>query len=55
MKSELHHIALNVTDIQNAVKFYSKYFGFEEVPKPDPSTGAWLQASDGRQIHLREG
>ncbi|MBN39834.1 MAG: hypothetical protein CL457_04145 [Acidimicrobiaceae bacterium] len=40
MKSELHHIALNVTDIQASVKFYSKYFGFEEVAKPDPSTGA---------------
>jgi len=55
VKSELHHIALNVTDLQNAVKFYSKYFGFEEIPKPDPTTGAWLKASDGRQIHLREG
>jgi len=54
VKSGVHHIALNVTDVKIAMDFYLKYFDFEEVPKPNDRPGAWLQADDGRQIHLRE-
>ncbi len=54
MKSGLHHIALNVTNVKIAVDFYLKYFALQEVPKPTDRAGAWLQADDGRQIHLRE-
>ncbi|MEC7924502.1 MAG: VOC family protein [Actinomycetota bacterium] len=55
MKSGLHHIALNVTDVKTAAEFYSSHFGFVEIPKPHARAGAWLQADDGRQIHLRKG
>tara|TARA_B100000953_G_scaffold284167_1_gene263755 strand:+ start:298 stop:645 length:348 start_codon:yes stop_codon:yes gene_type:complete len=55
MNSGLHHIALNVTDVKAATEFYSKYFALIEIPRPNIGPGAWLQATDGRQIHLREG
>ena len=54
MNSGLHHVALNVTDVKIAVDFYLKYFAFEEVAKPNDRAGAWLQAVDGSQIHLRK-
>ena len=54
MNSGLHHVALNVTDVKIAVNFYLKYFAFVEVARPNDRPGAWLQAVDGSQIHLRK-
>ena len=50
----IHHIAINVDNIEDAVDFYSRYFDFRQVAKPNDRVGAWLQANDGKQIHLRQ-
>ncbi len=54
MTSGIHHIAINVDNIEDAVDFYSRYFAFRQVAKPSDRVGAWLQANDGKQIHLRQ-
>ena len=54
MTSGIHHIAINVDSVEDAVNFYSKYFSLRQVAKPNHRAGAWLQANDGRQIHLRQ-
>ena len=54
MTSGIHHIAINVDNIEDAVDFYSRYFDFRQVAKPNDRVGAWLQANDGKQIHLRQ-
>ena len=54
MTSGIHHIAINVDSIEDAVDFYSRYFAFRQVVKPNDRVGAWLQANDGKQIHLRQ-
>jgi len=54
MTSGIHHIAINVDSIEDAVDFYSRYFAFRQVAKPNDRVGAWLQANDGKQIHLRQ-
>ena len=54
MASGIHHIAINVDNVEDAVDFYSRYFSLRQVIKPNDRAGAWLQANDGRQIHLRQ-
>ena len=54
MTSGIHHIAINVDNVEDAVDFYSRYFSLRQVTKPNDRAGAWLQANDGRQIHLRQ-
>ena len=54
MASGIHHIAINVDNVEDAVDFYSRYFSLRQVTKPNDRAGAWLQANDGRQIHLRQ-
>ncbi len=54
MTSGIHHIAINVDNIEDAVDFYSRYFAFRQVARPNDRVGAWLQANDGKQIHLRQ-
>ncbi|MGH9023699.1 MAG: VOC family protein [Acidimicrobiia bacterium] len=52
----LHHVSLNVDDVEAALRFYSEVLGL--VPRPDrpdfPFDGAWLDAG-GQQLHLIEG
>ena len=57
VQSEIHHIALNVVDVNEAKNFYSRFFSLDEIQRPSgrSNSGAWLAAKDGRQIHLREG
>jgi len=57
VQSEIHHIALNVVDVNEAKNFYSRFFSLNEIQRPSgrSNSGAWLAAKDGRQIHLREG
>ena len=49
----VHHVALNVTDVDEAVRFYTDVMGFElRADRPDFGfPGAWLQAGDA-QVHL---
>ena len=57
VQSEIHHIALNVADVNETKNFYSRFFSLNEVQRPSdrPNSGVWLVAKDGRQIHLRKG
>jgi glyoxylase I family protein len=49
----IHHVALNVTDVEAAVDFYTKYLGFvARTDRPDFGIGgAWLDVGD-QQVHL---
>ncbi len=49
----IHHVAINVTDVDEAVAFYCDVLGFKErSDRPDLGFGgAWLDAG-GQQLHL---
>lgn len=51
----IHHVALNVSDADAAVEFYTKVLGLTvRSDRPDLGiAGAWLDAG-GQQIHLIE-
>ncbi|MFN0088801.1 MAG: VOC family protein [Acidimicrobiales bacterium] len=51
--SGVHHIALNVDDVEKTTNFYVDVLGLEKVDRPDFGfPGSWLRLADGRQIHL---
>lgn len=53
--ADIHHVSLNVTDTTRALAFYVDVLGLGALPRPDfPFGGAWLDAGNGRQIHLIE-
>jgi glyoxylase I family protein len=48
----LHHVALNVDDLDASLAFYVDVFGFTVLDRPDFGIpGAWLQAGT-HQVHL---
>jgi glyoxylase I family protein len=48
----LHHVALPVSDLDQARDFYSNVLGLRPLPRPAfPFDGAWYQVGD-RQLHL---
>lgn len=48
----LHHISLNVTDLNRAKRFYGDVLGLPEIERPPfDFPGAWYQVGD-RQLHL---
>lgn len=47
----VHHVNVLVTDVAEAVRFYTDVLGLAEAPRPDLGPGAWLQLG-GEQIHL---
>jgi glyoxylase I family protein len=51
--SALHHVAVCVTDVTRAKRFYGEVLGLREVERPAfPFGGAWYEMADGRQLHL---
>ncbi len=50
--SGVHHVSLNVDDVETAGRFYREVLGLEVLPRPDFGfPGLWLEAG-GQQIHL---
>jgi glyoxylase I family protein len=48
----VHHVSLNVRDVEEARRFYVEVLGLEEIPRPAFAfPGAWLR-SGGQEIHL---
>ena len=48
----LHHVSINVTDLEQARHFYSVVLGLSELPRPPfDFAGIWYQLGD-RQLHL---
>ncbi|MEO1061065.1 MAG: VOC family protein [Actinomycetota bacterium] len=48
----LHHVSIDVTDVETAVRFYVDRLGLVELDRPDIGIpGAWLGAG-GQQVHL---
>lgn len=46
------HVAVSVTDVEEASRFYCDVLGFEELPRPDFGfPGAWLRVGS-LQLHL---
>ena len=53
--ADIHHVSLNVSDTERALTFYRDVLGMVSLPRPDfPFAGAWLDAGNGRQVHLIE-
>jgi glyoxylase I family protein len=51
--ASLHHVAVCVTDVDRAKRFYEEVLGLTEVARPDfPFGGAWYELPNGGQIHL---
>jgi glyoxylase I family protein len=47
----VHHVNLLVTDVDEAVRFYTDVLGLTVAPRPDLGPGAWLQLGE-EQVHL---
>ena len=51
----IHHVSLNVSDTDRALRFYRDVLGMAQLPRPDFTFGgAWLDAGHGHQVHLIE-
>lgn len=50
---QLHHVGLNVTDLEKAKHFYSEILCLQELVRPDfEFEGAWYQIGEQQQLHL---
>ena len=46
------HVSVSATDLEESVRFYTDFFGMEEVPSPEFSGPVrWLRVGD-LQLHL---
>jgi glyoxylase I family protein len=53
--ADIHHVSLNVSDTGRALAFYRDVLGMQLLPRPElPFGGAWLDAGNGKQVHLIE-
>jgi catechol 2,3-dioxygenase-like lactoylglutathione lyase family enzyme len=50
----IHHVAIAVTDLEDASRFYEEVLGFaRRDDRPDLAVaGAWLDTGSGQQLHL---
>ena len=50
----VHHVSINVRDVDEAAKFYLEVLELEKLPRPDFGfPGLWLR-SGGQEIHLMQ-
>ena len=51
---DLHHVSINVTDVERSAQFYVDVLGLARLARPDFGfAGAWLGVEGGgRQVHL---
>lgn len=48
----IHHVSINVQDVDQAIRFYVGVLGLEEIDRPDLGfPGAWLKNHD-QEVHL---
>lgn len=48
----IHHVSINVKDLDEALAFYVEKLGLEELERPDIGfPGAWLKAGE-QELHL---
>ncbi len=49
----VHHVSLNVTDLDSTVLFYTDVLGLPLLERPELRVdGKWLGLPDGREVHL---
>src|SRR5262245_42906257 len=49
----LHHVAVNVRDLERSRQFYREVLGLSEVPRPDfPFPGIWFRLAGEQRLHL---
>ncbi|MDH3682672.1 MAG: VOC family protein [Acidimicrobiia bacterium] len=49
----VHHVSINVSDLDDTLAFYTDTVGLAVLPRPDGiGPGVWLGCPDGREIHL---
>jgi len=52
MLKGIHHVSINVSDVDAALKFYVDVLGMEVLPRPELGfPGAWLKNAD-QEVHL---
>jgi catechol 2,3-dioxygenase-like lactoylglutathione lyase family enzyme len=50
----VHHVSINVDDVEKTGRFYLDVLGLERLPRPDLGfPGLWLRAG-GQEIHLMQ-
>ena len=50
---QLHHVAINVSDLERSVEFYKNFLGLKQMENPNfPFRTAWFDLGEGRQLHL---
>ena len=51
----VHHVSINVPDVEAAAPFYTDVLGMAVLPRPDFGfNGRWLQTPGGGEVHLIE-
>jgi glyoxylase I family protein len=52
MLNGIHHVSINVQDVDAAIRFYVGVLGMEQIERPDLGfPGAWLKSRD-QELHL---
>lgn len=52
LSTGIHHVSINVGDVDEALRFYVDVLGLEPLPRPELGfPGAWLKAGE-QEVHL---